>query len=537
MSETTSRQAAEPGANRAFDWLIVGVAISIAAIIAAAKYTGCYSAPGRSAPASSLQVDIASPPGALDPRFATGVVAAHIDELIYAPLVGIGADGNFVPDLAQSFERPTPTTIVFHLRPGLRFSDGRPLRARDVKYTYDSILDPASHSPKHAGLKALASITAPDDTTVIMKTARPYGPALRMATVGVVPYGTPPPGKGAMQQPAASGLFQIVRFARDESVVLARNPYRSHALGKIAEIVFKVVPDPTVRALELADGVCDLAENNIGPGLLGYLEVRPNLVIKTTPGSRYFYLAFNFHNPRLRDLRVRRAIAYAIDRRLIMGSLYGGAGRAATGMLSPENWAYDAGVTRYHFDRHKASRLLDEAGYPIQADGTRKLNFVYLTTPQGQKLANALKRMLNRVRIGLKIDVSKPATFYSDFEQGKFDLFSSQWEGINAPYEYYARFDSRMVPPAGDNRGNYSNPAMDRLFEAGETTVEPGARRKIYAQVQALAARDLPTVPLWWIDNIVVLNRRVKGFVPCPNGSLRSLGNVSLVQPAGERTH
>ena len=126
--------------------------------------------------------------------------------------------------------------------------------------------------------------------------------------------------------------------------MLARNPDRAHAPGDIPGIVFKVVPDPTVRALELAEGVCDLAENNIQPDLLGYLGMRPDLVINQSPGSEYYYLEFNFRDPHLRDLRVRQAIAYAISREAIVGSLYKGTGRVASGMLAPENWAYNGDV-------------------------------------------------------------------------------------------------------------------------------------------------------------------------------------------------
>lgn len=533
MSGTTSRrQAPKSGAKHAFDWLIVGLMLSAVVIVVAARHVGFYSVPERGTPLSSLQVDIERPAGTLDPRFNTGSISKRIDELVYASLVRVDVHGNFAGELAQSFERPTATTIVFHLRRGLRFSDGRPLLARDVKYTYDSILNPANHSPKRMALRALVSVAAPNDSTVVMKTARPYGPAMEMATIGVVPYGTPPPDKGAKSEPAASGPFRIARLARGESVVLARNSYHGDAQGKIAEIVFKVVPNPTVRALELVQGVCDLAENNLPPDLLGYLAMRPDLVVDKTPGTRYYRLVFNFRNPHLRDLRVRRAIAYTLDRKLVVSSHYKGDGRVATGMLSPENWAYSGDVTKYHFDGVKVLRLLDKAGYKAAPNGVRKLSFVYETTPAGKTLGETIKKMLRRAGILVKIHTDKPAAFRNDIRQGKFDLFSSEWHGINDPREYYSLFDSKMVPPQGDNSGAYSNPAMDRLLEADSAALGRPARRKIYARVQALAASDLPTVPLWWLDNVVVLNRRVKGFIPYPNGSLRSLSNVSLAQPA-----
>ncbi len=535
MSETTSRQAARAGAffapARMPMAVVVAAAVGLALLIAA----GCHRSPVRRAPAGALQVDIETSPIALDPRFDADAISARIDELVYASLVRVDAHGNFVGELAESFERPTLTTIVFHLRRGLRFSDGRPLTARDVKYTYDSILDPATRSPKRAGLQALAAVTAPDDATVVMTTARPYAPALEMGMVGVVPYGTPPPGAGAARFAAASGPFRIRSFARDESVVLARNPYRSYARDGVSGIVFKVVPDPTVRALELAEGVCDLAENNIQPDLLGYLGMRPELAIDITPGTTYFYLAFNFHNPHLRDQRVRRALAYAINRRALVGSLYKGTARVANGMLAPENWAYSADVTQYHYDPFKASRLLDEAGYPIGFDGTRPLSLIYKTTPEGRRLGEAIQGMLKQIGVHLDIRTNEFATFYGDIQRGNFDLFPLQWVGINDPHHYYMVFDSKMTPPAGNNRGGYSNPAMDRLLEAGDVTLDRAARREIYAQVQRLAADDLPYLSLWWIDNVVVRNRRLKGFVPYPNGSLRSLSVASLARAAYPR--
>ena len=530
MSESTSRQAEWPGAIFALG----RVAVVLALIAAAFVWTiGVHRRATPIAPPGYLQVDLETSPIALDPRFATDAISSRAGELVFDALARVDSHGQFVGDLAESFERPTPTTLVFHLRRGLRFSDGRPLTARDVKFTYDSILDPATISPKRIGLRQLAAIAAPDDATVVMTTKGPYAPALEMATMGVVPEGTPLPGKSGMRWPAASGAFEIVSFSRDESLVLARNPGRPHALNEIPGIFFKVVPDPTVRALELAEGVCDLAENNIQPDLLGYLGMRPDLVINQSPGSEYYYLGFNFRDPQLRDLRVRQAIAYAINREAIVGSLYKGTGRVASGMLAPENWAYNGDVTRYPYDPFKASRLLDEAGYSIGPTGIRNLNFVYKTTPEGRRLGEAIQAMLRQIGITLDIRTNEFATFYADIKKGNFDLTSLDWVAPDLAHQYYMVFDSKMTPPRGSNRGSYSNPAMDQLLEQAEVTLEPDARRKIYAQVQKIAATDLPYVSLWWMDNVVVMNRRVKGFTPFPNGSLRSLATVSLTPEVG----
>jgi len=456
-----------------------------------------------------------------------------VNELVFDSLVRIDRTGNFAGDLAESIERPSATRIVFHLRRGVRFSDGRELTARDVKFTYDSILAPQSLSPKRAAMQPLAAIETPGDYTVVMDTREPYAPALELATQGIVPGGTPLPRHAVAPAPPGAGPFRMVSYSRDESVVLERNSYRLAPPGAARGIIFKVVPDPTVRALELMEGVCDLAENNIQYEVIPYLGARPNLVVDKSPGTAYQYLAFNFRDRRLNDRRVRRAIAYAIDRDTIVRSLLRANARVATGMLSPENWAYDGGVTAYRYDPDSARRLLDEAGYPCGADGMRKLRFEYKTTPEGARLAEVFQAMLKRVGIGLDVRTLEFATFYADIQSGNYDLTSMQWVGINDPNHYYMVFGSAKIPPDGFNRGAYSNPQMDRLLRAGSATIDPAERRRIYAQVQQLAAEDLPYVSLWWQDNVAVMNRGLLGFVPYPNGSLRSLAAITLLG-AGE---
>lgn len=466
----------------------------------------------------------------LDPRFATDAISSRIDELVFESMVRLDAHGNFSGVLAESIERPSDTAIIFHLRPDAHFSDGRELTARDVKCTYDDVLAPRTVSPKRAGLEPIVSIDAVDDHTVRMTTTRPYAPALEMAMLGIVPCGASTKGPGV----AGSGPFRVASFARDQAVVLERNPMRPRPAPAAQGVIFKIVPDPTVRALELAKGTADFAENNMQPELLGYLERRPDLSVGRYPGTSYQYLAFNFRDSPLRDVRVRRAIAISIDRDAIIHSMLAGTAVAASGMLSPQNWAYDPDVAHYGYDPAAARELLDQAGFREPGQGRARLTFVYKTTPEGRRLGEALQAMLRQVGIALDLRTNEFATFYGDVQRGNFDLTSLAWVGINDPHHYFMVFDSRMTPPRGLNRGYYSNPAMDRLVEAGDTTLDPAARRAIYAQVQQLAADDLPYVSLWWLDTVAVMNRRLAGFAPYPNGSLSSFANLTLAGPLRE---
>ena len=506
-------------------------AAAFAATIACAFVFIACAKPEPLAGPDFIHADIATSPTSLDPRFASDAISTRLDELIYDSMVRVDSDGRFVNDLAESIEHPSPTALIFHLRHGVHFSDGRELTARDVKYTYDSVLDPASISLKRASLTEMASMRVLDDHTLAMTTRRPFASALAMATFGIVPYGSPPPGRGSLAAAPGTGPFKLDRFLRDEMVVLARNPFRPAPSASARGIVFKIVPDATVRALEMAEGICDFAENDaVQLELIPYLAAHPNLRVVKSPGTTYQYLIFNFRDPRLRDLRVRRAIAYAIDREQIVSTVLRGIARPATGMLAPENWAYEGDVIRYPYDPAAARHLLEEAGY---APGDRRLTFVYNTTPEGRNRGEVVQAMLKKIGITLAIHTNEWGTFYSDLSNGNFDLASSQWVGINDPHQYYMIFDSKMTPAhSGSNRGAYSNPEMDRLLEASDGALDPATHRRIYGDVQRLAAQDLPYVSLWWVDNVAVMNRRVSGFQPYPNGSLLSFSTVTLSSDA-----
>jgi peptide/nickel transport system substrate-binding protein len=486
---------------------------------------GCAREHDRFAP-GFIQVDIESSPTALDPRYATDAISERIVELMFDPMVRLDSQGGFSGDLAERVERTSPTEVIFHLRRGVCFSDGREVTARDVKYTFDFVMNRTNRSPKAAGLQQLASIDTLDDYTIKLTTRGPYAPTLEMAMLGIVPDGTPVPG--ALDAPLGSGPFKLLDFQRDERVILDRNPaYPMPDAHAVNGIIFKVVPDPTVRALELVEHICDLAPNDIQADLLPYLRAQPGLHVVTSPGTTYWYLTFNFRDPDLRDIRVRRAIAYAVDREEIIRAYLRRTARVATGLLTPENWAYEGDVTTYPYDPQHARQLLEEAGF----NGKRKLTLVYKCAPEGMRMGEIMQAMLRRVGIEVRIRSNEWATFYDDMQRGNFDIAAMPWIGIRDPHHYRMVFDSQSMPPHGLNRGSYSNPEMDRLVEAGDATIDDAARKQIYAQVQKFAADDLPYVSLWWQDNVIVMNDTIAGFKPYPNGSLLSLADV-ILEPA-----
>jgi peptide/nickel transport system substrate-binding protein len=262
------------------------------------------------------------------------------------------------------------------------------------------------------------------------------------------------------------------------------------------------------------------------------MREEPALGVETRPGITYQYLGFNLADPILADVRVRRAIAHAIDRARIIRALFLGLARPAATLLAPENWAHAADVRQYGHDPALARRLLDEAGHPVRADGTRfALSYKTSTDRQGIELADLIAEDLAAVGIRVERRSFEWGTFYGDVKSGNFQLFSLRWVGITDPDTLHYIFHSASVPPAGANRGRYANPEVDRLLDASRTELDPGRRRELFVAAERLIAEDCVYASLWHPDDIFVLARRFEGFEAYPGGQYTSLKKVRPVDP------
>jgi peptide/nickel transport system substrate-binding protein len=492
------------------------------AIVLGAVAIGCA---GPRPSTDTVVVAVEAMPTNLDPRFATDATSSRIDDLVFRSLTRVDERLQHVPDLAVDWKSDTPLVVRFLLRPDATFSDGSRLTASDVVATYESVLDPSTGSPKREDLAFLERIEAPDDTTVVFRLRRPFAAYLQATTLGIVPRSALGAGGRVL---VGAGPYRIERVVPGQQVTLISRA--SHP--GIREIRFRAIPDDTVRTLEMDQGNVDLSENAIEPDNLRWLETRDRICVQRIPGTTFQYLGVNFDDPRLRDVRVRRALAAAIDRGTLVAHLLAGAARPASGLLPPEHWAYEADVALHPYDPGAAKRLLDEAGYPDpDGDGPRmrfRIGYKTTTLDSRRRLGEALQDMLAAVGIGLDVRSFEWATFYEDIRHRRFELYSLAWVGIADPDFFYMLLESTMTPPRGQNRGGFADPTIDRLVRAGRETVDPVERRRIYAEVQKRVADELPFVPLWWTDNVVVHSKRLCGFAPRPDGSLDSLSAAWL---------
>jgi len=482
----------------------------------------------RPAPETLVMI-IESSPTNLDPRVGLDAQSERIGELIFDALLKRDEHFNVTPGLAESWDMPDPLTYIFHLRHGVHFHDGRALTSRDVKWTFDSLLQGKIRSTKSAVYRYVDRIDASNEFTVTFRLKEPFAALLwnlSEGAIGIVPYGAL---DETTRHPIGSGPFRFISAETDKEVVLERNVDYWGQKARLKRIRFAVVPDTTTRALELRKGSADIAINAINFDMVLALEREPNLRVEQGPGSVLVYLAFNCRDPILKDVRVRQALALAVDRRPIIQYLWRDFARPAFSVLPPESWAFNGDVPHYEPNPAKAQELLDAAGYPA-VNGIRfHLTMKTSTEESTRLLAAVLQQQLRSVGIVLDIRTFEFATFFADVTRGAFEMYSLRWIGGNEdPDIFEYAFHSSKFTPNGANRSFYSNARLDTLLDQARTQPDQQKRKELYAEIQSILARDLPYIDLWYNNNVLVHSRRVVDVTLNPSGNYDFLKTAAL---------
>ena len=480
---------------------------------------------------NTLVMLIESSPTNLDPRVGVDAQSERIDNLIFDDLLSRGDNLDVAPGLAERWEIPDPLTYIFHLHHGVKFHDGRALTSRDVKWTFDSLLQGKVRSTKAAVYRFVDRIDAPDDFTIIFHMKEPSATLLwnlSDGAVGIVPFGS---GKEMTDRPIGSGPFRFVSAETDKEVKLERNEDHWGEKAKLPRVRFAVVPDATTRALELRKGSADAEINALTPDTILTLEREASLAVERAPGTVLAYLGFNLRDPILKDVRVRQAIAYALDRGPMIEYLWRGEARPARSILPTQSWAYNGNVAAYDHNPEKARQLLDSAGYSA-VNGVRFHLAMKTSTDENTRLMVAvMQQQLRDVGIALDIRSFEFATFFADVTHGAFQLYGLRWIGGNEdPDIFEYAFHSAKFPPNGANRGYYSNPKADALIDQARREVDPAVRKRLYAELQTILAEDLPSIDLWYLDNVLVHNKRVRNLQLNPAGNYDFLRTAELAQ-------
>jgi peptide/nickel transport system substrate-binding protein len=456
----------------------------------------------------------------LDPVTQDGNVDIWIFMSIYDQLVRVDKTGTTLePALAEKWEvSPDGLTYTFHLRKGVSFSDGTPLKASDVKFSIDR-----AKTNKKSGwtftLEPLKEITTPDDSTVVMTLTQPWAPFLAdiaMFNSSIISEAfVKKIGEDKLvEQTMGTGPFALVEWKKGEYITLKKNDkYWDKGLPLLDQIKITVVPDDNNRILQLQggeiDGMYDVPLNRVGD-----LEKDPKFnVIKFTSTYNNF-IALNTRNPPLNDVKVRQALNYATDKQSLIKVVNFGIGEVSNSFMPNGALYWNKDQTGYPFDMDKAKGLIKESSIP---NGGKIAIQIRSGAASALQLATALKEMWSKIGIDLDIQQLEQAVATDNYRNNKFEANATGWTNdIIDPDELVSY---AILPEQVQNyHTGWTNQEAIDLAKKGRSVLDDAERRKIYYRIQEIHMQDAPFVYLYVLPYVDVVKKSVQGFFHNPMG-------------------
>lgn len=518
-----------------------------AALLAFGWLAGCTRATSEGPaelPASTVRFDLSADPSSLNPLFAhadSAQVEQQLAHLVFEPFFDLDARGRPVPELLERVPTvenggvsPDGRTLVYHLRRGVRWSDGIAVTAQDVLFTLRAIMDPANPVQSRQGYDLIDSALAPDPLTVRFHLKRPWAPAVAtFFTYGTSPQYVLPEHVLANEKPLAraafnaaptvgDGPFSFVSWNRGDRLVYEANPRYWRGRPKVKRIDVRIVPDPATNLTLLQSGALDF--NLIAPAQTAALTGTRGIAYASVPTALIAGIALNVSRPPLSDPRVRRAIARSIDRNAISAKITLGHYPVADSDRPRFSWAYDPSIREPAYDPQRADAELDAAGWRWAA-GTarenegRRLALTYVQFPEtttGVRVATFVQAELRQRGIDLTIkSISSAQLFLPATEGGT--LASGRFDMAYVPWQMGADPDDRFLlgcDAAERNYMRYCSPVVDGLEQIAVSTPQRAARIRAYRSIDTTVAHDVPIVYLFNPQYIYAYRTRLHGFSP-----------------------
>ncbi len=465
----------------------------------------------------TLAVAIKAQPLTLDSRIATDEVGLQMARLIFNGLMRLNESLELVGDLAESYEQVSPTVYRFKLRKGVKFHHGRELTVKDVMYTFNSIKEGKVKTAFSGDFKKYLKKMVPEGPYVLrLELNEPYAPFLTSMIIGIVPAElAEEAGEAFSRSPVGTGIYRFVSWDEDAIIELAANEEYYGEKARTAKLKFHIIKDDNIRVLKLIKGDIDLTLNGVPAQLLAKVKADPKLKVDTATGVNVAYLGTNAKDAILQNVKVRQAIAHAINRDELIKHRRQGLASKANSILAPANWAYNKDIAQVEFNPVRAKRLLDEAGFvDPDGDGPQKrftLSYKTSTNKERVAIARSIAAQLELIGIGVDVQTFEWGKFYGDVKSGNFQLYSLTWVGVTSPDILYSVYHSSQLPPNGVNRGRYTNTAVDKQVEIARANAARVTRLEAYKKAQKFVLEELPVIPLWYEDNIVVYRNNLEG--------------------------
>jgi peptide/nickel transport system substrate-binding protein len=438
------------------------------------------------------------------------------------------------PDLATSWEAsPDAKSWTFKLRQGVKWHDGKPFTAQDVKFTFERVLDPKVNSVARGNFPGLQSVEVVDPATVKFTFNEPYSPFPAFTgSNGTVFMAIVP--KDALEgqdlnsaadfnkkAPIGTGPFKIKEARGGDRYVLDANEEYYLGRPRLDSVTYRIVPDTNTQVAQLRTGELDLALLE-HPSLRG-LEGAPNVVSEVVPRVILAYIGLNKERPLFQDRRVRQALMYALDRKAMQTSILLGKGEIAHQPIVPaQAWVYNPSVQTYDFDLEKAKSLMAEAGWTPGPDGVLQKNdqpFKFtLTLTRGNAFHENTSAQVQQYWKRLGADVSLEAVEFGVFINERrntrnYDALTHRWFLPPDP-DQFNYWHSAAMQQGGLNIGAYNNPEVDKLLEEGRRVVDQAKRKEAYGKFQQIMAEDVPEAWLFYSGEARAYTKRVSGLGP-----------------------
>jgi len=530
-------------------WLAVALGMVVIVVSGCSKAGSPGGAGGRHpwTQAGVLRVAVTQEPKSLNPLLATTTTDVFVDRLMFEPLLTADPHGNPLPMLATRV--PTTAnggisrdglTITYDLRRDAKWSDGVPVSANDVKWSWQALVNPNDNVISRHGYDVVASIDTPNRHTVVVHLKRRFAPFVNtFFAESDQPYAVAPahllakypninqvPFNGS---PAVSdGPFSFVSWQRGDRISLAANPTFFEGKAGLQRVLVEIVPDENTAINLLSAHAVDYVYQ---PSINTYPALKdvPDAKIVWVNANAFEGLEFNLTHPSVADSRVRLAVAHAIDKSGFVDRLTFGRDKVATEDIPDWMWAFDPNVKSYPYDLTTGKRLLAQAGYVPGPDGVvrkngRPLELLLVTdtaTATHRQASLLVQEALRRIGIAVSVKYYPIDLLYATaslggiMQSGKFDVMLIPWySGIDP--DDSSQFACANMPPGGYNTAHYCNPDMEAAQHDALSTYDQALRAVAYSRIQRLLSRDNPVIFFWWNRQQEAISADFRGFDPNP---------------------
>lgn len=451
------------------------------------------------------------------------LIASHAtaNDLIFRGLMRFGEDNIPKPDIAESYEVSDDKLVYdFKLKKGIKFHDGSELKAEDVAFTINSILDEKVNSELRPDFEQVKNAQVVSDYEVKISLKKVFPPLLDKLTVGIVPKhcldGKDINNDEFNQKPIGAGPFKCEKWEKGNSITLTKFKDYYKKTGNIQKFVFKYIPDCNVRAMQLKTGEIDAAV--LEPSQVKKIEKENQIQVCKVPTADYRAIMFNFKTkPMFKDPNVRKALNYATNKKEIVKGILLGYGEVAYSPMQLNKYN-NPNVEKYEYNLDKANKLLEESGWKMGKNGIREKNgeklqftlFARNTDEVRVKISEYVAEQAKKAGFDIKVDARDPKAMKIKDTEAFLTGWGSPFDADDGTYKIFSSTQSDHG--SGYNFGYYSNPKVDELLEKARTTSDENQRKKYYYEFQQVLADDPAFSMDVYLTALYGINKKVSGY-------------------------